>query len=187
MALAAPHLALPLLVTVVLSASMNAYFYAAWMIANLMIIGLLALNQTLYASGSGRPQEMWRKLRLTLVLALGAGLAGNLFLLFAGERILGVYGQDYVQNGAPVLRLLALGVFTLTIREHYVTIRRIEGDLGFTTAITAVGGALELVFAGLGAMQGGLVGLATGWLLATCLEALYAGPRVLRTALRPPD
>jgi O-antigen/teichoic acid export membrane protein len=183
MAIAAPHLALPLLVTVLLSASANAYFYSAWMMASVMFIGLFSLTSTLYASGRGTPTALWRKVRLTLALALGAGLAGNLLFLLAGQQLLGFFGASYAEQATPVLRVVALGVFTLGIREHYITIRRIEDDLGSTAVVTAVGGLLELALAALGASLGGLLGLGIGWVAATCLEALYMAPTVIRAAL----
>ena len=182
MAMAAPSLALPLVVTVSLSASVNAYFYTAWMMASLMFIGLFSLTATLYASGSGRPEEMWRRLRLTLALAFGAGLAGNLLFYLAGDRLLGVYGADYAVQAEPVLRIVGLGVFTLAFREHYVTIRRIRGELGSTALVTAGGGAIELALAAIGASQGGLVGLCVGWLLGTCVEAVYMSRTVILAA-----
>src|SRR6185295_15345591 len=114
-AIAAPHLALPLLVTIMLSASMNAYFYAAWMMASVMFIGLFSLTSTLYASGRGTPTALWRKVRLTLALAFAAGLAGYLLFLLAGQQLLGFFGASYAEQATPVLQIVALGVFTLAI------------------------------------------------------------------------
>ena len=72
---------------------------------------------------------MARRARFTLRLALFAGLVANGVLLIMGGPILDVFGPGYAQNAEPLLHILALGVFPLIIKDHYVAVSRISGNL----------------------------------------------------------
>ena len=59
-------LVLPLLVTALLTVRMNAYFYTAWMIANLASVGPVALTTVLYAVVAADKAAIVPKISLTL-------------------------------------------------------------------------------------------------------------------------
>ena len=67
-------LVLPILVTAVLSVRMNAYFYSAWMLANLAFVGPVSLTMVLFAIVSADRAALVPKTRLTLKLSLWIGL-----------------------------------------------------------------------------------------------------------------
>lgn len=182
----APSLALPVLVTVLLSATSNAYFYTAWMVASFVFVGPIALATALYASGSREPRAMGRRLRLTLGLSMLAGLLANGVLVIAAQRVLDLFGPGYAAQGALPLRILALAVFPLIVKDHYVTVCRIDDRIGRAALITAAGGVFELVLAGLGGVFGGLPGISAGYVVAVGVEAI-AMLRPVYRALGPRD
>jgi O-antigen/teichoic acid export membrane protein len=183
LALHAPPLALPLLVTAVLSATTNAYFYTAWMVAAFVFVGPYALTTVLYAAGARDPSSLKQRIRLTLGLATAVGVAANLGVLAMAGPLLGLFGAGYAEHAAGSLRILALEVFPLIVKDHYVTIARLEGKIGPATAIVSGFGALRLAAAAGGAVLGGLEGLAIGWVGAACLEAAFVAGPVVRVAL----
>lgn len=171
---------LPVIVTSILSVTSSAYFYTSWMIANLVLTISAALTYTLYAVSSGQPDELTHKARMTLGLTVICGVMASGLLAVAGRSVLAVFGSEYATHGNGALQLLVLAVFPLTIRHHYVAIRRLEGRI-FRTALVAAGAAaLELTLAAVGAVRGGLTGLSLGWLIALCLEAIVMGGTVYR-------
>lgn len=173
---------LPVLVTALLSATTNAYFYVAWMIAGVLYLGPAMLTTALFAVGVRDPATLASKTRLTLGLSLGAALAANVVLLVGAGHILSLFGTDYPTYGAPTLRILALGVIPSIVKEHYVAISRIEQRTS-TAAILIVGGAvLELVLVAVGASVGDLSGLSLGWVAALTLEAIVMARPVYRAA-----
>src|SRR5205823_9798835 len=161
---------LPVLVTAMLSATMNAYFYVAWMIAGVLYLGPATLTTVLYAVGVRDPATLASKMRLTLGLSLGGALFANAILLVGADQILGLFGDGYPTYGAPTLRILALGVIPSIVKEHYVALSRIEQRTS-TASVLIVGGAfLELALVAVGAMVGDLRGLSLGWVAALTLE-----------------
>jgi O-antigen/teichoic acid export membrane protein len=173
---------LPVLVTTLLSATMNAYFYVAWMIAGVLYLGPATLTIVLHAVGVRDPATLGSKMRLTLGLAFAGALAANLVLFFAAEHILALFGEAYPTYGAPTLKILALGVIPSIVKEHYVAVKRItERTTG--AAVLIVGGAcLELSFVAIGASLDGLRGLSLGWVAALTIEAAVMARPVYRAA-----
>ena len=72
-----PNMALPVLVTIIISTTMNAWFYIAFLLADIVYVIPQALVTALYAVSSAQPEVLARKARLTLSLAFGACLLAN--------------------------------------------------------------------------------------------------------------
>lgn len=184
--LQAPPLILPVLVTVLLSATTNAWFYVSWSLASIGNIISAALTTVLYAASSAQPALLARRIRLTLSLAFAATVLVGCVLLFGTKQVLGLFGHSYAEQAVWSLRILALEAFPFIIKNHYVAVSRVQGRIAHATLLTIVSGSLELGGATLGAYLGGLSGLSLGWLAAVCVEAMYMSRRVYRAA-RPID
>lgn len=177
-----PILGLPVLVTVQLSASTNAHFYAAWMIAYLVFMVPVSLTTVLYAVSAAQPEALARQIRHTLQMSGAVGLLANMVVLLGADLLLGVFGPAYAAEAGWTLRILALGVFPLIVRSHYIAIARIHKKVNETARYMAGGALLELAFAALGAAVGGLTGLSIGWVAAVCVEAMFMALPVYRAA-----
>lgn len=171
--LQAPSQVLPILVTVLLSATINAWFYVSLMLANFVYLLSLALTTVLYAANSDEPDTFVRQARLTLGLSIGISVLANAVLLFGTKQVLSLFGQGYVEQAAWSLRILALGAFPLIIKNHYIAVRRIQGRLASTLLPVIACALLELGAATLGARLGDLTGLSLAWIIALCVEAVY--------------
>jgi O-antigen/teichoic acid export membrane protein len=184
LALQLPGLALPVLVTALLSAELNATFYMCWLTLHLVFAIPYTLTTVLFAAGSADPSAFAQKARLTLALSAALGATSCLVVWVGAPLILGIFGQTYAAQGAWTFRIMALGVFPLIIKDHFVAVSRVSGTIPRTAVVAAAGSALELGMAAAGAYVGGLSGLALGFVLALCLEAvvmarpvyLVAGP-----------
>lgn len=181
LSLKAPSLALALVVTAVLSAASNAYFYAAWMIVNLAFSPLSALATTLFALGARSPAIVTHRLRLTLGLGAVVAATANVALAAAAPLMLRAFGASYTQ-AAACLQILAFGALPMLVKSHYVAITRIQDRLNGAAAMAAAGAVAELLLATIGAELGGLSGLACGWLLAVVIEAGFMAPVVYSVA-----
>jgi len=185
LALQGTSFATPLIVTALVSATANAYFYAAWMMAGFVYAGPMALAVSLYAVGSNAPEAVAQRMRFTFGLALLGGVVANVVVFVATDPLLRLFGADYAENAGTALRLLGLGVFPVIIKDNYVTLRRIEGRVRGAAGLVAIGGLLELGCAALGAALGGVQGVALGLLIGLCLEALLMLPTVYRSLQLP--
>ncbi|MBV8694275.1 MAG: hypothetical protein JO125_13665 [Chloroflexi bacterium] len=178
-----PVTALPVLVTVLLSATTNAWFYVSWMISGLVFIASYALTTVLFAINAGQKDELMHKIRVTLGLASITSLLCNCLLLFGAAQILALFGHSYAQQAASCLRILGLGAFPMIIIDHYMAVSRIHRKVAqLALPIATVGCVLELGMAALGAHLGGLVGLSVGWDAALCVQAVVMFPTVYRSA-----
>ena len=177
-----PTSALPLLVTILLSATTNAWFYMSWMLSGLVFIASYALTTVLYAINPGHSAELTRKIRLTLNLALLSSFLGNCMLQIGAPWILNLFGHIYAQQATWSLRILGLGAFPMIIKYHYIAVSRIHGKMARVAIPVAIGSLLELGIAALGARLDGLVGLSLGWVVAVCVEAVFMFPAVYRAA-----
>ncbi|HHX64880.1 MAG TPA: hypothetical protein GX702_08350 [Chloroflexi bacterium] len=184
--LLAPGLTLPLIVTAVLSAEVNAGFYIAWMVAGLVFVGPDSLATVLYSASVADPSDLPGRLWRLGLLSLGLGVSANVALWMLAGPVLSFFGQSYAEVATTGLRILALAVFPLIVRFYYVALRRVEGRLVSTVSLMAGGALLEVVAATVGAYGMGLPGLCIGWVLALCVQALLLFPAVLR-AMRAPD
>lgn len=185
--LQAAPLALPIVVTAVLSARINAAFYVAWLLANGLFIASNALTTMLYAAGAGQRATLARTTRLTFRLGLAIGLVGNLVFLIGAELITTWFGPDYAEPAAAALRLMSLGMLPIVVKDHFVALCRIDHQLRPAINFALVGSSLELLLAMSGGVLGGLPGLAIGWLVALSVEAIIALPRVYRAMRSDPS
>jgi O-antigen/teichoic acid export membrane protein len=179
-----PNLALPLLVTVLISAKMNAWFYIAFLLADVVYVIPQALVTALYAVSSAQPYVLARKARLTLGLALITTVFANGILLFGARQLLGLFGPGYAEQGIWSLRILGLGAIPFLIKDHYIAICRVKDRIAKALLPLASGALLELGLSALGARLGGVSGLSLCWLIAVCIEALLMSGTVYKT-IRP--
>lgn len=177
-----PITAMPVLVTIVLSATTNAWFYVAWMLSGLVFIASYALTTVLYAINASQSEELSRKIRLTLGLSLLTAIIGNVLFQFGATQILNIFGHNYAEQAAWSLRILSLGAFPTIIKNHYIAVGRIHNRMTRVVLPVAIGSILELGAAALGARLNGLVGLSLGWVIAICIEAVFMFPPVYRAA-----
>ncbi len=184
MALQLPGLALPVLVTSILSATASAYYYVASIVAGPFFYGTLALVTALYAVGTRSPAALAQRLRFTLGVALAAASVANLALLGGADLFLGLFGGRYAAEAGLTLRILALCTFPIIIKDHFVTLGRLRGRVAVTAVWVLAGALAELGFAAIGALAWGLPGLVLGWFAAQMVEAAVMTPTVYR-AMRP--
>ncbi len=177
-----PISALPVLVTILLSTTANAWFYTAWMISGLVFIASYALTTVLYAISPSETEELARKIRMTLGLAFIIAIAANLVLQLGAGIILSLFGHVYAEEATWCLRVLSLAAFPTMIKYHYVAVKRIDKQMTRAMIPVAVGSFLELAVAAVGGRMGGLLGLSIGWVVAVYIEGTLMAPAVYKAA-----
>lgn len=187
LALQLPGLALPVVVTALLSAELNASFYMAWLSLHLVFAIPYTLTTVLYAVGVADRATFAHKLRLTLGMAVTLGVLSNIVLWLGADLIMGVFGPSYAEQAAWTLRIMGLAVFPLIIKDHYVAIRRVQEQIPRAAVLAMVGSALELGLAAVGASLAGLTGLSVGFVIAVAVEGLLTARTVYAAAVPPPQ
>ena len=183
LAIQVPWSLIPVLVTVVVSPSANAAFYAAWMLSTFLYIVPTHLSTVLFAIAAADPQAIARKLRFTLRLSLLIGLPGMAILAAGGRLALGMFGADYARAGTLPLLLLVAGYLPTIPRVHYIAVCRAAGKIPRAAAVLTAFAVVEVTAAALGGASGGLVGLSAALLIVLLVEGLATTPAVLRAAI----
>jgi O-antigen/teichoic acid export membrane protein len=186
LALQSPGFVFPVLVTVLMSASVNASFYAAFMLVSFVYMVPTHLATVLHAVGSSAPTALASRLRLTLLLSLAIGTVAAATLVLAGPFLLGLFGRVYADEAVVPLRILSLGVFPLIVKVHYVAVSRVLGRLREAAGWMAIGGLLEIGLAVAGAQLWHLSGFCLGIVAGLVLQAGFVGPVVLRALANRP-
>ncbi|HVW93009.1 MAG TPA: hypothetical protein VHB74_10425 [Devosia sp.] len=167
----APGLLLPVLVTYMLSARVNAAFFTAWTLMSVAFLVPASLTTSLYAVIARDTAALARKMRFTLRASLlfsALTIAGCLLL---GGLVLRIFNPNY-EIAAPALSIVALGMPAIALKYHYIALKRIEEAMASGLPLLGIDAALELCGAALGASLGGLTGLALGWLAASYLAVV---------------
>ena len=178
-----PLTLIPVLVTVVVSPSANAAFYAAWMLSSFLKIVPMHLSTVLFAIAAADPQVIARKLRFTLRLSLLIGLPGMAVLGFGAHLALSLFGPGYAQrrHAAPVL--LVIGYLPTIPKMLYIAVCRAVGRIPRAAAVMTGAAVMEVTAAAVGGAYGGLKGLSFALLAVYLLEGLVTTPPVIRAAI----
>jgi O-antigen/teichoic acid export membrane protein len=182
LALLAPGLLLPLVVTALLSAEINASFYLAWMLVGFVFVVPTTLTTILHAIGAANRLALARETQKTLLLSLLGVLLASAILGIAAEWVLGLFGASYADQAAGCLRILCLSGIPAIIKVHYIAIRRARDELRAALPLMVASGLLELGLATLGASLAGLLGLSIGWMVAALIQAAWMGSTVYQVA-----
>lgn len=177
----APGLLMPMLVTLLLSARLNAAFYAAWLLIGVAYLAPASLTTALFAVAARDPTLLARRLRFTLGLSLALSVVTVLCCWIAGRFALGLFNPGYAEMATDTLVLLAFAMPAVAVKYHYIALKRIRGEMGQALPILGFGALIELSAASLGAMTYGLAGLAAAWMLAAYIQAVGMSQPLLRT------
>jgi O-antigen/teichoic acid export membrane protein len=182
LAITVPMTLIPVLVTVIVSPSANAAFYAAWMLSSFLYIVPTHLSTVLFAVAAADHQVIAQKLRFTLLLSFVIGLPGMALLGLGAHLGLSMFGASYARAATLPLRLLVIAYLPTVPRVHYIAVCRAAGRVARAAAVLTAAAVLEVTAAVVGAASGGLRGLSFALLAVFIVEGLVTAPAVLRAA-----
>lgn len=170
----------PLMITGAVGVEATAAYHLAWSFAYSIYLVGRAMSTSLVAEGATHPLRLHRLISDSLSHALALIAAAVAVILAFAPQIMGLFGPAYVDEGTPLLRLLALSCLPWSVTTLYCAAARVQRR---TRSVAIVQLCTLAVFAAVSAaLVGtlGAVGVALGWLVAH--TAVCAGI-VLRTAL----
>jgi O-antigen/teichoic acid export membrane protein len=183
LAITVPQTLIPVLVTIVVSPSANAAFYAAWTLSGFLKIVPTHLSTVLFAVAAADPQVIARKLRFTLRLSLLIGLPGMVVLGLGAHWALSMFGPGYARAATLPLELLVIGYLPSIPKVHYMAVCRATGRIPRAAAVLTIAATMEVTAAAVGGTINGLKGLSIALLTVFIAEGLVTTPPVLRAAL----
>jgi O-antigen/teichoic acid export membrane protein len=183
LAITIPLTLIPVLVTVVVSPSANAAFYAAWMLTGFLKIVPTHLSTVLFAVAAADPQVIARKLRFTLRLSLLIGVPGMILLGVGAHLALSMFGPSYARAATLSLWLLVISYLPTIPKTQYIAVCRAAGQIPRAAAVMTAAAVMEVTGAAVGGAYGGLKGLSFALLGVYLVEGLVTTPPVIRAAM----
>ena len=183
LAITVPMTLIPVLVTVIVSPSANAAFYAAWTLSGFLKVVPTHLSTVLFAIAAADPQVIARKLRFTLRLSILIGLPGMALLGIGAHFVLSMFGPSYARAATLPLLLLVIGYLPTIPKMQYIAVCRASGRIPRAAAVMSAAAVIEVTAAAVGGTEGGLKGLSFALLGAYLIEGLVTTPPVIRAAL----
>jgi O-antigen/teichoic acid export membrane protein len=167
-----PSVVLPIIVLNLLGAKSNAYFYIAWMMSYILTMIPAAVAESLLAEGSYDQNRLknniWRSLKMIAIVLIPAVL----LVWFLADKLLLFYGGQYAENGATLLRWLALATFPFAINIVYFTIKRIQKQVKQIIVLAASMAVIVVLTSYLLLPRLGINGVGIAWLAGQCTIAL---------------
>jgi O-antigen/teichoic acid export membrane protein len=169
-----PGLVLPIVVAELLSASANAYWYIAWMLASQVFVIPSSSGLALLAEVAHQPLQLRKRIGQSIRGSLAFGVPVAVGLAIAADWILPLLGETYRDAAATPLRILVLAILPVTFIETYLTTCRAQRNLREPTIACAIGGLATLSAAAAGGLAYGLSGVAVAWLATQTLLGAWA-------------
>ena len=182
-AISVPWSVIPVLVTVVVSPTANAAFYAAWTLSGFLYVIPTHLSTVLFAVAAGDVKATARKLRFTLKLSVLIGVPGMIVLGLGAHLALSLFGAGYARLATVPLWLLVLGYLPAIPRMHYIAVCRAKNNITKAAVVLTSFSAAEIAAAAVGGALHGLNGLSVALLAVFTIEAIAVTPAVLNTAM----
>jgi O-antigen/teichoic acid export membrane protein len=174
----------PLLVIHQAGATASAFFYPPWLIASSLILLTSNVSTSLVVEGAFARDQLAihtrRALRQTARLLLP--IAAVLF--FGAPLVLRIFGADYADEGAGLLRLLAVSLIPASICVLSFGVARIQDHVGSIIANQVLLAVLTLGLSSLLIPPLGLAGVGVSSLAAQTLVGFILFWTELRPALR---
>lgn len=182
----APTMVLPILVTEVVSPEVNAAFFLALLILQVLLLGPASISSALYAVSGSEPSERKNLLRFSLLLATLMSVAEMIAYILLLNFILGLINPAYPTLAGPHMSYIGLAAPARSVKFFYIAVARLDGRMRQGAGLLAVCGALEISGAAIGALVAGAPGLVIGWLVSAYVELGILLPTVLTAAFARP-
>jgi O-antigen/teichoic acid export membrane protein len=179
----APIMVIPLLITSLMGATTNAYYYVAMMVANVLFMIPISATQSLFAEGSQTKVDTRAALKRAAKFMAALLIPGVIGAVLIGPYALHIFGEEYAQYSAWPLALFAVSAIPMAFTTVCRTLLKLQFRSGLIVALDFIGAGLIISFCYLFADQG-LNGVALAWLCGQTLLVAVFGYALWRVRAR---
>ena len=176
---------LPLLVVARLGAVDTGFFSIPFLIIYSVELVTVNLGVALTVEGAMDRADLRRNVAIVVRRMALLVVPAVAVLLAVPGLVLWLFGSDYADNSATLLRLLALGVVAKSVTILYFSLARVERKVGRIATIEAVRLVLLLGSAWWLMGEFGLTGIGIAYLTTQSVVAALLVPGILRIVRRP--
>lgn len=174
-----PSLVLPIMVLNMLGSELNAYFYIAWTVGNVLATIPLSISMSLFAEGSTDEKSLRANIKRSFKLTFIILVPAVMLMLFFADKLLLIFGATYSQEGAMLLRVLALAALPIGVNYIYISIKRVQKKLAALMGVGTFIVTATLVASYLLLPQISIIGGGVAWLGSQGALALWIISRFL--------
>jgi O-antigen/teichoic acid export membrane protein len=162
---------MPLVVTAIAGPADNAFYALAWAVSLPLYAFAASIGMSFVLHGSREAESIAVLERKAAVQGARVLVPGVVILVVLAPQVLSLFGGDYPDRGATLLRLLALGALPYFVLTLVVSVARIERRMRpavlawVSQAILALGMAAPLL------QSLGVTGAGVAWLASQCTVA----------------
>jgi len=167
-----PTSVLPLMVLNILGTEANAYFYVAWTVGNVLASVPIAVSSSLFAEGSHAEQHIIADTLRALKLAFLILVPAVILVVALADKLLWLFGGSYSQNGATLVRILALSSLPLAVNYIYMSMLRVQMRLRTLLSLSGSVAAITLAGSYVLIRMIGINGAGLAWLGAQTIAAV---------------
>lgn len=168
-----PVTLLPIIIINHLGAASAAYYYIAFMIANLMYAIPYATTRSLFAEGSHDEVSLHTNVKKSVRIIALLLVPAVVILFFGSGFILRVFGQAYVSGAADFLRIMALAGISVSAYSLFGALLQVKKDSAGLIIMNVVYAAstilLSYTFLGYG-----LAGVGIAWVCGNTIATVTA-------------
>ncbi len=175
-----PQTTLPIIIANRLGAAKAAYFYIVFTMANLLYTVSIATARSLMAEGSHDEADLVRHITRAFRVVLALMVPAVMIVVVFSRQILGIFGPDYADGGAALLRLMVVSGIFISVYGIGGSIFRVKHNL-VSMLITNTVNALSILALTFALLGYGLKGVGIAWLvgqLVSMLVSLYLSYRI---------
>jgi O-antigen/teichoic acid export membrane protein len=116
-----PILILPVLITNLINPEATAYYYMAYMVANLLFVIPESIGHSLFAEGSNDPNNLSDQTNKARLYIAGLLMPSVVLTILFGSQILTAFGKNYSAEGFRLLQLLAFSGLLYAVNVVFST------------------------------------------------------------------
>jgi len=162
----------PIMVVNILGAETGGYFSIGWAMGGVLALIPGAISTSLFAEGSYDEKQMRSNIKRSLKLVSILLIPSVIVMLLTADKLLLLFGRDYSQNSATLLRILTLGTLPLAINIIYLAIKQVQKDLRTIIGLTSFVAVVSVVLAFLFLPSMGIKGAGIAWFIGQSCAAL---------------
>ncbi len=166
---------LPVVVSIRLSPTDNAYYYTTTSVSSFILMGAAAVSTSLFAEGSHAAENLPQKLRSSVRIIALMLTPEIVICLLAGRYILSVFGASYAQHGLLLLRIDAFSAIPDAITSVYVSVLRVQRRLHIAALLNLSTTVITVALSWILLPEIGIAGQGVAYLIAAGAGSLVAG------------
>jgi O-antigen/teichoic acid export membrane protein len=154
------------LIVRLLGSESNAYFAIAWIVGSILSTIPASASMSLFAEGSHDEarlaQSVWQSLKMTFLILTPAVILVTLL----ADKFLLVFGAQYSQNAATLLRLVAVSAFPAAINSLYFGMKRVMREMRVVILLIVLAGVITMGLSYWLLPREGITGVGVAWLVS---------------------